>query len=288
MSKGHYFRWLPLLYSLLIPGILLYNATTLNSSFYHWALITLAGCLVVTNLVLFRQFFIVKNTNSEILHNALWGKNLIKFVVIISVMFTVGSGVSFNVLENHNSVVPDEQKIHYPALELNRLFFFSFYSMIISLWSPLILTFFVDYNLSKTYAYFIIGLHEKDSSNKINYYQNGIESYNRFLSETFGKKLKHFEEIESHLLSEKTEKTDVEIRSLLNEFDEPLQPARRLDSWIYTSDPKILNKTNMNEIFKTNRPYEISEKWFKIIGAAIPSSIGLILFWLLNQVNPLK
>lgn len=283
MSKGHYFLWLPLLYSLLIPGILLYNAATLNSSFYHWTLITLAGCLVVTNLVQFRQFSIVKKTNSEILHNALRGIGLIKYVVIISLIFTVGFGVSLDVLDYHNSTVPDEQKIHYSALELNKLFYFSFYSMIISLWSPLILTFFIDYNLSKTYAYFIIGLHEKDSSNKINYYQNGIESYNKFLSETFGKKLKHVEEIESHLLSEKTEKTDVEIRSLLNEFDEPLQPARRLDSWIYTSDPKILNKTNTNEIFKTNRPYEISEKWFKIIGAAIPSSIGLILFFLVTK-----
>ncbi len=283
MSKGHYFLWLPLLYSLLIPGILLYNAATLNSSFYHWTLITLAGCLVVTNLVQFRQFSIVKKTNSEILHNALRGIGLIKYVVIISLIFTVGFGVSLDVLDYHNSTVPDEQKIDYSALELNKLFYFSFYSMIISLWLPLILTFFIDYNLSKTYAYFIIGLHEKDSSNKINYYQNGIKSYNKFLSETFGKKLKHVEEIESHLLSEKTEKTDVEIRSLLNEFDEPLQPARRLDSWIYTSDPKILNKTNTNEIFKTNRPYEISEKWFKIIGAAIPSSIGLILFFLVTK-----
>lgn len=286
MLKGHYFLWLPLLYSILIPGILLYNASTLNVSFFHWALIIVAACLVVTNLVLFRQFSFVKKTNSEILQNALRGKNLFKYVVIISVVFTVVSGASLNVLDYHNSIVLEEQKIDYPALDLKRFFFFWFYSMIFSLWSPLILIFIIDYNLSKTYAYFIIGLHEKDSSDKINYYQNGIESYNKFLSETFGKKLKHFEEIESYLLSEKTEKTDVMIRSLLNEFDEPIQLARRLDSWVSTSDPKILNKTNMSEIFKTNRPYEISEKWFKIIGAAIPTSIGLILFWVTKSGNP--
>jgi len=190
-----------------------------------------------------------------------------------------------NLIDDHNSKVTNEKKILYPV-ELNHIFFFSFYSMIISLWVPLILGIAIDYRLSKTHAYFRIGLDEENLLKKINQYQNGIESYNNFLGEEFGIRLRHLEEIESHLLSEKTEKMDEEIKSSLDEFDEPLQLARRLDSWTYTSEPKILNITNMNEIFKTNRPYENLQKWSKIINVSIPTSIGLILFWVTKTSIP--
>lgn len=288
MIKGHYFLWLPLLYSIVIPGLLLYNALTVNSSLFHWALIAIAGCLTFLNLALFLQFFNNNAINSEKLDSALRGKDLLNKIVIIFVIITLVSGISLGILDNYNSKVIDEHKILNQSYDLNRIFFFSFYSMIISLWVPTLFVIRINYNfnLRKTYAYFLIGLNKKDLSDKINYYQKGIESYNKFLSEMFGKKLTRIEEIESHLLSENIEKTDVEIRLALNELDEPLQIAKRLDSWTRMSESEITNITNTNDIFKTKQPYENLEKWFKITGIVISSIIGLIVILVTKVIAP--
>ncbi|MEX0656628.1 MAG: hypothetical protein WD154_03685 [Nitrosopumilaceae archaeon] len=280
MSEGHYFQWLPLTYSLLIPGILLYNVMTINISFYHWSLIVLAGCLVFLNIALFKTKFTINNTRTEIFRNAIWSLNLIKHIVRVSVTLTVVLGLSLYLLNLYMDVLSVEQTI---IQNLNRIFYFWFFSTIISVWLPLILLEIPNYNLIKAYGYFRIGLHGTNTSKKISSYQNGIKSYEKFLSEHFNKKLKHFEEIESQLLSTNTEKIDTEIRSLVNEFDDPLQPARRLDAWIYENDTAIKNATRQNEIFKTKSPYENIEKFSPFVGV-IGTIIGIIVTMSLNFI----
>lgn len=291
VSEGHYFRWLPFTYSLLIPAILFYNVMTINTSSYHWSLIVLAGCLVILNLALFKTKFTIKNTTPEILRNAIWGLNLIKRIAIISLISAVVFGFLFNLSNSYPDVLSVEQT---DIQNLNRIFYVSFFSMIISVWVPLILLLILkNYNLIKAYGYFRVGLHEQNIFKKIFNYQNGIENYEKFLSEHFGKKLKHFEEIESQLLSTTTEAIDAKIRLLVNEFDDPLQPARRLDAWTYKNDTKIENTTR-NEIFKTEALYENIGKFrptgivgaiLTIIGSIIAGGVWNLIPILIESLN---
>ena len=84
-------------------------------------------------------------------------------------------------------------------------------------------------------------------------------------------KFKHFDKIDSYILSEQSQILETKIKDVLKVFDDELEPARKLNSWT-----KITNEN----IFKNQQSYEQMEKLFRYVSPLIPAIAAIALYYL--------
>lgn len=270
MSKGYHFLYLPILFSIILPSILLYNALMIHSDFYAYLLIVMSGILIFITIFDLWRVFIMRTGNATKFHNAIRGKDLIKFLATISTIALAISLTSQIVISEYNEIVPDTKKFIVEPETYDILEFFSLYFFLFSITPLLPVVLNSNYFRGKSFAYFQVGLDENKPMNKISNYQNGLESYDKFLNEKFGTKLKHIDEIESYLLFEKPQVFENKIKDLLTTFNDELEPARKLNSWI------SITKEN---IFKNTQPYEHIEKLLRYIPPVIAAITAIAIYF---------
>lgn len=270
MSSGYHFLYLPILFSIVIPGILLYVALEIHSDFYFISLIIFSGILIFITIFDLWQVFIMRKGNTMKLHNALIGKELIKLLATFSTIAIVVSITSPIIIPEYNNIAPDDKKIIVDSKTYGNALFFSLYFFLFSITPLLPVVMKSDYFRGKSFAYFQVGVDEEKPMKKISNYQDGLESYDKFLNEKFGTKLKHIDEIESYLLSEKSQEVENKIKDLLNTFNDELEPARKLNSWI---------NITIENIFKNIQPYEHIEKLLRYISPVIAAITAVAIYF---------
>lgn len=276
MSNGYHFLYLPILFSLIIPSILLVVTLTNVSDYFFNLFIVLSGILIFITIFDLWQVFIMRKGNTMKFRNALRGKKLIKYLASISVLSLSISITSQIVIPEYNNIMPDDQKIILDSNIYGIAIFFSFYFFVFSLTPLLPIVMSSNYFRGKSFAHFQVGFDEKNSTKKIWNFQNGLESYDKFLNEKFGIKLKQIDKIESYLLSEKSQVIENNINDLLNVFDDEIEPARKVNSWI---------KTENNNIFKNPQPYEHIEKLLKYISPIIAGVAAIATYSIFISTN---
>jgi len=286
MLNGLHLVLSPIMFSFFIPlALVLYRLmfdSLYDFDFYHYFLIVIAAILILTNIIYLTLVFTRPKENTKKLKNALRSKELLKWSVTISVVAISVSVIGQTAIPEYPNLVSNDLKTIYDLEIFRIVLFFSLYSFVFSLAALLPVIMRSNYFRGKSFAEFQIGLDEKDSEEKIWSYQNGLLSYEKFLIEKFGIKLKHFDKIQSYLISEQSQLLDNKIKDLLNTFDKTLEPAQKLNSWIYISDAEIPRKKITSEIFKSNRPYENLEKRFKILLTGVGITVVIYLHF-----NPL-
>jgi len=274
MSNGYHFVYLPILFSLVIPLALLFYALTVDSQidfdFYYYFLIAIAVILILINIIDSTLVFIYRKGNTKKFNNALRGKDLLKWFVYTSVVILAVSIITQILIKGYPDIVPEDQKSTINSGNIAIVVFFSLYMFLFSISAILPVLLRSDYFRGRSFAHFQIGFDEKNQTKKIWSYQNGLFAYEKFLNEKFGMKFKHFDEIESYLISEQSQQLEDKIKDLLNTFGEELAPSRKLNSLI---------KITSENILKNQKPYEHIERILKYLYPVIPAAAAIALYF---------
>jgi len=270
MSKGYHLLFLPVIFLIIVP-ITIFSKFYIDwgTNFHFYALMILSSILTIWNIIELQFAFIKRKGQYLKLKNALRNKMILKYATVIYFGLFVGC---VGILEFSNETdyfgfsVSDENLI-------KNILSISIFSMFFPLIPSIVMLMQSNYFKGKAFAYFTIGLNSKNNK-KIDYYQNGIYAYNNFVSERYGMKLNHIDEMESSILTNRDLVSDNEITDLLSAFNQDPEIAKKIC--------KIFNIPE-KEIFVNSPPLESLDKLHKI-SFFIP--IGLLIIAYLNYMKP--
>lgn len=271
MSNGRHLVILPIVYAVILPLIIFIIPIYLIPKFFSNLLIILGGIFVAWNIIEFYLIFLQHKGNYKKFSNAMLTRRLIKLFFLFSIIL-VGSEL-FLEYNKYGTFLSQDTLHQFEPLasvyyQYKMAFLLSFLYSLIPLMTFL---FFSGFNYGQSYAYFQIGLGSSKKIQKINAYQNALESYNHYLIEILGIKLKNKQQIESKILADNITAIDETIKSLFPNHDDKLKPAIELSNWIDVDSKNVFQANSFLE------NYEKLSRFLPPIATIIAIAVGVYL-----------